>query len=281
MQRLPDSPLSAIQIVGRGFELGAACFSKLFMASSLLAFAGLLPTLDTSLRLGSAVYTPDYMLKNLFDWHLGLVWLVTLCLIFLVQAFMLTRLDRIARGGTINFQVEWGASRRAILPLLGLLLVCFVIALGAVVMSLILGSVAGGVAALLLGKAAFAVVLIAAVIFTVVFIAVYLLFMQFLVVLEHKSPLAAVNGSFSLVYGRWWHAFSVLFVTFVIIIGIMLLAMLPLAPLLGDTTAALDGRHLLAQGVLEMAVTAVTAPFTLSVMYLTYNDLKLRSQAAP
>jgi hypothetical protein len=208
------------------------------------------------------------------------VWLVTLCLIFLAQAFMLTRLDRIARGGAIDFKAEWEVSRRAFLPLLGSLLICIGIALGAGVIALILGSVAGGLVALLLGKAMFAVVLVTAMIATVLFIAVYLLFIQFLVVLEHKSPLAAVNGSFSLVYGRWWHAFSVLFVTFMIVIVVMLLAALPLAPLLGGSESALDGRHLLTQGVVQMAMTAVTAPFTLSVLYLTYNDLKLRGRVS-
>ena len=278
MQRLPEAPLSAVQIVGRGIELGAACFGRLFMASSLIAFAALLPTLDTSLRLGDQVYTQDFVMHHLLSWRLALVWLVTLCLFILTQAFMLARLDRIARGGVTSFPVEWGESRRAVLPLVGMLLLCAAIGLAAGVMSLILGSVAGGVAVLLLGKAAFAWVLMVAFIFTVVFIAVYLLFTQFLVVLEHKSPVAAVNGSFSLVYGRWWHAFCVLFVSFVILIGIMLLAMLPLAPLLGGADAPLDGRHMLVQGTAEMVMTALTGPFTLSVLYLTYNDLRLRSQ---
>lgn len=277
MQQLPDAPLGAMQIVGRGLELGAACFSRLFMATSLLAFASLLPTLDMAVRLGNTTLTPDYMLRNLFGWHLALVWVVTLCLIFLVQAFLITRLDRIARGGAVNFQTEWNESRRAFLPLVGVLLLCIAIAVGVSIMALILGAVAGGLAALFLGKASFVVVLVLAMLGTVVFIVIYLLFTQYLVVLEHKPPLAAINGSFSLVYGRWWHAFRILFVLFVLMIGIALLVVLPVAPLLSFSETARDGRAMLGQGVLEMAMTAVSGPFTLSVMYLTYHDLKLRS----
>ena len=269
-----------MQIVGRGLELGAACFGRLFMGTSLLAFIGLLPTLDTALRLGSATLTPDYALRNLLGWHWFMVWALTLCLILLVQAFIITRLDRIARGGAVNFQAEWNESRRAFLPLIGVLLLCFAIVLGAGVMAVIVGAVAGGLAMLLMGKGAFAFVVLLGVGMMLLFIAVYLLFTQYLVVLEHKSPLTAINSSFALVYGRWWHAFLVLLVLFMLMIGIALLVALPVAPLLNFSSTARDGRAMLGQGVLEMAMTAVSGPFTLSVMYLTYHDLKLRSRPA-
>ncbi len=280
MQRLPDAPLSAVQIVGRGIELGAACFGRLFMASSLIAFAALLPTLDTSLRLGNQAYTQDFMLHHLLSWHLALVWLVTLCLFMLVQGFMLARLDRIARGGVTSFQVEWGESRRAFLPFVGTMLLCGAIGLGTGMMSLALGAMAGGLAALFMGKAMFLAVLFTVMVAAMVFIAIYLLFTQFMVVLEHKSPIQAVNSSFTLVYGRWWHAFMVLLVTCVVMLGVMLLATLPLSPFLGDADAVMDGRQMLVQGAAEMVMTALTGPFTLSILYLTYNDLKLRHRPA-
>lgn len=269
-----------MQIVGRGLELGATCFGKLFMASSLIAFIWLLPTLDTALRLGSTPLTPDYMLHMLLGWHWFAVWILTLCLMLLAQGFMVTRLDRIARGGAIGFRAEWGETRRAFLPLLGTLVLCFLILLAAVMIAAVIGSLAGGVVALFAGKAGFMFVLQLSMVVTLMAIVIYLLFTQFLVVLERKRPVAAINGSFALVYGFWWHAFLVLLMLFLLMFGVAILAALPVMPLLHEGDGLRDGRSMLVQGVLQMVMTAVSGPFTLSVMYLVYNDLKLRRRTA-
>ena len=280
MQTLPDSPLGALQIVGRGIELGASGFGKLFMATTLLAFVWLLPTLDTALRLGDETLTPDLLLHKLLGWHWLLTWLLTIGLMLLVQGFVITRLDHIARGGTVNFGAEWREGLRAFPPLLGTALLSFAIAVAAGAMGLIVGAVAGALAALVMGKAMFAVMLMLAIALVLIFVMVYLLFTQFLVVLEKQSPLRAINASFGLVYGRWWHAFTVLLVTASLLIGIMLIAILPLASVLHFGEGSRNGRAMLGQGVLEMILSAVCTPFTLSVMYLTYHDLKLRSRPA-
>ena len=275
VSRLPTEPLAPIQILFHGMQLGASIFGKLFMGTTLIGFVMLLPTLDTAMRLGNDELTPERMLAIL-GWRWVLVQLSSAALVLLVQAFLITRIDSLAREGRMDARAEWQNSLRAWLPLFLAFLLCIGIVVVACVAGAVAGLVTGLLATLLAGKAGFASGFLVGVFAAVVFVAIYLLFIQYFVALERRGPVDSINLSFNLVHGHWWHTFQVLLALLFVMVSIGLLCSIPLAAVsdLGDSIET--GRSLLERGVLEMVASAVFGPFLFSILYLQYLDLKLR-----
>ena len=280
MSRLPTEPLAPMQILFHGLELGASSFSKLFMGTTLMGVVALLPTLDTAMRLGNDELTPERMLA-IFGWRWLLVELLSIALALLVQAFLITRIDGLAREDRVDTHAEWQNSLRAWLPLFLAFLLCVGILIAACIMGAIAGLVTGLLATILAGKAGFASGFLVGVFAAVIFVVIYLLFIQYFVVLERKGPVESFNLSFNLVRGHWWHTFQVLLMLLVVIVGISLLCAIPLAAVsdLGDGVQT--GRSLLERGVFEMVGSALLGPFLFSIVYLQYLDLKLRKPSVP
>jgi hypothetical protein len=131
-----------------------------------------------------------------------------------------------------------------------------------------------------LGRESFTAVAAATIIAGLACIAIYLLFIQFIVVLERRSPVDSINASFNLVYRNWWRAFGVLLALLAMVLGICILVIIPFAPWLHGVPMADTGRSMLEKGVLQMVGVAVFTPFSLGVTYVLYNDLKLRKRTA-
>jgi|GEM_PF-3584757 len=274
------SPQSPAQIIGSGLELGFGVYLKLFMATSLIAFLQLLPTMDLALRLGNTEFTPEYRLEQQFSLHQCLLQLATLLLILLVQGMAIARLDHLAKGLMGDYRDEWRRALKAFLPLLGAILLSLGIIVAGCLMGAVIGLLIGLVGGLLFGKAGFALFFALTLAAVVFYVLIYMLFMQYCIVLEAKGPITAVNRSFRLVYGKWWRSFTVIVLMLLIIVLGGILFGIVLAPAMMATGGNLTGRGVFIMGVIQMAVGAVIAPVMLAVFYTLYHDLKLRSPEA-
>jgi hypothetical protein len=262
----------------RGLQLGTHSFVKLFMITTFSGLLALLPTLYMAMRIGDTVLTPSAQLQFV-DGRWGLIELLSLISILLLQGIVITRMDLIARENRTDLGVEWRSALRALLPLIGALLLCMGIFIVTCLVAGIAGMLAGLVGMLFAGKAGLIFVLIVTLLAACIYVSIYLLFIQYFIVLDRKNPLDAVNGSFNLVYGKWWSTFLVLLVLVLTVVILAVLIMLPFLAVFGAFATEQTGRGLLIKGVLEMIFTAIFAPFGLAVIYLLFQDLKLRRQA--
>ena len=281
MQRLPTEPLSPMPLLFRGLELGAQSFTKLFLATSFMGFLGLLPTVEMSMRLGDSPMSEDpASMLALFNGRWFLVSLVTLTLTLLVQCMVIARLERLARDAAVDARAEALQGLKAWLPLLAALLLCIGILIVAMIPVTLIGLLTGALGMVVLGRESFTLITTATIIAGLGCIAIYLLFIQFIVVLERRSPVDSINKSFNLVYRNWWRTFGVLLALLAMVIGVCILALIPFAPWLHSVPTVDTGRSMLEKGVLQMVAVAVFTPFSLSVTYLLYNDLKLRKRGS-
>jgi hypothetical protein len=281
MQRLPTEPLPTLPLLFRGLELGARSFTKLFLATSCMGFLGLLPTVEISMRLGDSPMGEDpAAMLALFNGRWFLVSLATLALTLLVQSIVIVRLERLARDAAVDARAEALQGLRAWLPLLATLLLCIGILIVAMIPVTLIGLLSGALGMVVLGRESFTAVAAATIIAGLACIAIYLLFIQFIVVLERRSPVDSINASFNLVYRNWWRAFGVLLALLAMVLGICILVIIPFAPWLHGVPMADTGRSMLEKGVLQMVGVAVFTPFSLGVTYVLYNDLKLRKRTA-
>lgn len=279
MQALPNTPLPATAVVGQGLRLGAGAFSKLFLATTVLALVEFLPNMVMATQLGSEAITPQQRLHVQFGgWQLSLQ-VGCLIVLLLVQAVTLSRLDHLATGVTVDYCVEIRRGLKAFLYLFGAFLLSFVIAIVAMALAAAVGALVGLLGALLLGKTAFVVLLIAVMMFMLLYVFLYLLFVQYSIVLDGSGPIQAINRSFNLVYGHWWHTVTVLLLTVLCVLVVAMIGGVAFSPILLMGGPLDTGRGLFVMSVMQMLGGAVFGPFLLAVIYMLYRDLKLRSVA--
>lgn len=252
MFELASLPQDMGQIVVQGIALGRLAFRRLFMLSTCLAFLSLLPTAvmvwgasdETSFNL----MDPSAFIGRLqgpYGWTALAMTLAG----FFPLAVLLQRLAIAASGQQGVVKDEWNRALK--------LWPWMVLAFFIYVSALCLGMILLFIPALIL-------------LFS-------LMFVEYVVVLEGKRPMEALNISHHLVWGHWWRT-----------VGMVLLIYLPLfiaesvlGAMLGIGSGAHDavhGRDIFAQEVLNMVFLAVCGPFIYSILFLYYHDLKLRKQ---
>jgi hypothetical protein len=284
MLQLNGAPQRPLRVWLQGLELGLASFRNLIALTTMLGFISLLPTIYMALQLGDAEISPESMLQLLKQGHFILSILLLQSLVFVlglfVNALVILRLDHAARGATRAHDMGF-IYRKIISLILAGLLVFITVVIGLLIAAFI-GAISGTIAGLIFGHA-IAIVVTEACIFTaLIYIAIYILFFQFAIVLDDKGPVSALNYSCALVFQNWWRTFLVLLYTALIIVGILVMAALPLAVVmpithwLPELAAADTGRTLLIKGVVKLVATAVFAPFTVGILYMLYQDLKVR-----
>ncbi len=278
MQTLPDSPLSPSDTLGRGLRLGLGVFGKLFLVTTLLAVVEFLPSMVLATGLGAADVTPQEILHAQLGGGQLLLQLGCFILVLLIQAVALTRLNHLATGAPVDYRDEIRRSLRAFPSLVSAFLLSFVIAIVAMILSGAVGALIGLLGLLLAGKMGFVVLLVLVIVVMIIYVVIYLMFVQFSIVLEGNGPIQAINRSFNLVYGHWWRAFAVLMLGLLCLLVVAVVAGIALTPLMIMAGSSETGRSLFVKGVIQMVGGAAFAPFILSVIYMLYHDLKLRSR---
>lgn len=250
MFELASTPRDLGEILVQGLQLGRLAFRRLFMLTSLLAFLGLIPTFSLVWGAGDVSISFSGILDRLRGPY-GLLALAVMVVCLPLRALLLSRIAAASRGQTERLQEELPKALRAWPWLFVAAIVYFL----AVCMGTVLLLVPG------------------------LILAVSLMFAQYGIVLEGSGPIQALNRSHNLVWGHWWRSLGLLVLMFVplwVLVAIV-------SGLLGiDTSSSADmsvtGRALFEQGVLEMVLVAVFAPFGYSILYVYYHDLKLRKQ---
>jgi hypothetical protein len=278
LQTLPDSPLSPSDTVGRGLRLGLGVFGKLFLVTTLLAVVEFLPSMALATRFGTGNITPQQMLQAQLGGGQLLLQLACLLMLLLIQAVALTRLNHLATGAAVDYNGEIRRGLRAFPSLVGAFLLSFIIGIVAMILSGAVGALIGLLGALLAGKLGFVALLILVMLVMMFYVIVYLMFVQYSIVLEGSGPIQAINCSFNLVYGHWWRAFAVLMLGLLCILVVAVVAGIALTPIVMAADSFQTARGLFVKGVIQMVAGAALGPFILSVIYMLYHDLKLRSR---
>lgn len=250
MPSLASTPQDLGGILQQGILLGRSAFQRLFMLTSFLALTAMARAAFLVWGAGDATVDPDFMMNRLGATRsLAVVALAAAALFF--YALIYKRIDNAARGRVTDLATELLEALKAWpwLVLAGTLYAC------AVILGLVLFIVPG------------------------VILLLSLMFWDFGVILDGRRPVDALNASHNLVWGHWWRT-----------LGVLVLVFLPLqvlesvaAALLGlDPGSTKDywptGRILFQHAVLDMVFTAGFGPFVYSILYVYYQDLKLRKQ---
>jgi hypothetical protein len=253
MFELASLPQELGEIVLQGIRLGSLAFRRLFTLTTVLAFLGLIPTVFLVWGANDTTSFDTPTLDAIVHRFVSPYGLLLCCMTVLglfPQAMLLKRIALAARGSAEAREVELRQALR-LWPwmLLTLIVYSLVVALGMLVI------VPG------------------------VILAVSLMFAEYGVVLEGLKPIAALNASHNLVWGRWWRTLGLLLL--ITIPPLLLITILSAS--LGIDFGSVDnpvvrGRDLFKQAVLEMVFFAFCGPFFYSIMYLYYHDLKLRRQ---
>ncbi len=289
MFTLDPIPQKPLRVLSQGLELGLAGFRKLIILSTLLGFISLMPTLYMAEKVGDAALTPEFILQLFKQGHFLMSFLLLQLLILVItvyiNALMISRIDGATRDVTRDNELVFALHKLPAL-LLAEILVFITIIIGFVIAAL-LGMLLGALAGVLFGHAAIAIVVEACIFSVMIYITIYMIFFQFAVVLDGKGPIGALNYSSTLVFRNWWRTFRVLLYFILMVAGIAILVVIPLAvflPLLHwlPTVAAMDtGRTLLIKGVFRLIAVAIFAPFAMGILYVLYHDLKMRHSTRP
>lgn len=277
---LPQTPQPPLQVWAKGVVLGARLYGKLFLFTSALAVLGLLPRLELGLHLGDQLVTLDTLRASLgAPWFL--LELVCILLSLLVQAVLILQVARFSGGQADGVAGGWRQALRRWLPLLGTVVLCALIVLFAALVAAMVGGIAAAAAKASLGRSGAEALILLLLFVAIAFVGVYLVLVQFAVVLEDKRPLAAIDLSFNLVRRNWWRTFLVLLITGAVLAGVVVLVSTPLEALFGWHGGVQTGRVMLEKSVLQMVLSALTAPFIVTILYVQYLDLKMRRAAEP
>lgn len=253
-------------------------FGKLFLMTTVLALVEFFPNMVMATQFGNETITPEERMHVQFSGLQLSVQVGCLILLLLVQAVTLSRLDHLATSATADYRSEIRRGLNAFVNLFCAFLLSILIAIAAMALSAAVGALLGLLGALLLGKTAFVVLLVSVMVFMLMYVFLYLLFVQYSIVLDRSGPIQAINRSFNLVYGYWWHTVAVLLLMVLCVVIAAVIVGITLSPVMLVVGALDTGRGLFVMSVIQMIGGAFFGPFLLAVIYMLYRDLKLRQQ---
>ena len=257
MFELPSLPQEMGEIVIQGLRLGRLAYRRLLNLTTVIAFLSLIPTVVQVWGKGDDV---SFEAPVFNDWNMLSAWLrqfygaygvallVTGGLSLLPQTLLLRRIALAARGQKEAPRDEIRQALR-LWPWTMLTALAYVVAVGSGFLLIVPGLILG----------------------------VSLMFSVYATVFDGVRPMAALNMSHNLVWGRWWRTLGLLLIIYVpfMLLGAMLSSMLGFDL---DPGQAVHARDLFKQAVLDMVLVAFLSPFVFSIQYLYYRDLKLRRQ---
>lgn len=289
MFELDHVPRRPLRIWLHGIELGLASFRKLIALTTVLGFLSLLPTIYMAMTIGDKAISPYFMLQLFKQGHFIFIMLMLQLLVLILSSFVnaliIRRLDETAQETQRDHELVFALHK--LVPLALAYILVFMTVMVGILLAALVGAILGAVFGILFGHAAAVAVTEICIFIALIYIVINLLFFQFAVVLDGKGPVGSLNRSCALVFRNWWRTFMVLLYTLLIIAGIVIMVLIPLAAVmpiqhwLPAITAADTGRTLLIKGVLQLIGGAILAPFVLGILYTLYHDLKLRNALKP
>lgn len=212
--------------------------------------------------------------------------LISMIATLLITSVLTVVISRSVLGRRATLSDAWSEARPRLLPLLGLTLLLSLMSAAVMAVGLLPGmlvSDAPGTALTLLGFIAACVV--------VVWLMIRFSLAAPALMLERQSILTSLRRSAKLVRGTWWRMFGILALTYLLVIIVALIVVIPfgiialavdsdgLSQFVNGSSTDFGWPFLIITGIGEVIVSTLTYPFMAGVMALLYVDQRIRREA--
>lgn len=236
MFNLPNKAQSITEVVGTSFQFYLSVIPKVFYLMAVIAVVA-----GVGHYLTMPVETPSTVSSG-FSIAGILIAFITFLVNMALYAAALVIADKHAKGETISMNDAIQVAIEKVVPILVASIIVYI------------GVMIGSILLIIPG------------IFVAVLTSMYLP----LIVLENQDGVNAIKGSCELIWGRWWHTFTVWLLAMIIPIILYFLASLAMVFL-----------HSIIGLVANVIVYAVISPFILAVVLVLFRDLQLRAKLQP
>ncbi|MFD4695301.1 glycerophosphoryl diester phosphodiesterase membrane domain-containing protein [Streptomyces sp. NPDC058463] len=212
--------------------------------------------------------------------------LISMIATLFITSVLTVVISRSVLGRKSTLSDAWTEARPRLLPLLGLTLLMSLMSAALMVVGLLPGMLLGGGAGIALAFVGF----IAACV-VVVWLMVRFALAAPALMLERQSVLTSLRRSAKLVKGTWWRTFGILALTYLLVIVVALIIVIPfgiiavtvdsdgLSEFLNSSSTDFGWPFLIITGVGEVIISTLTYPFTAGVIALLYVDQRIRREA--
>lgn len=212
--------------------------------------------------------------------------LISMIATLFITSVLTVVISRSVLGRKATLSDAWTEARPRLLPLLGLTLLMSLMSAAVLAVGLVPGLLLGdgpGIALAFVGFTAACVV--------VVWLMVRFSLAAPALMLERQSVLTSLRRSAKLVRGTWWRTFGILALTYLLVIVVALIIVIPfgiiavtvdsdgLSEFLNSSSTDFGWPFLIITGVGEVIISTLTYPFTAGVIALLYVDQRIRREA--
>ncbi|MFD9545223.1 glycerophosphoryl diester phosphodiesterase membrane domain-containing protein [Streptomyces sp. NPDC060022] len=212
--------------------------------------------------------------------------LISMIATLFITSVLTVVISRSVLGRKATLSDAWTEARPRLLPLLGLTLLMSLMSAAVMTVGLLPGMLLGGGAGIALAFVGF----IAACV-VVVWLMVRFALAAPALMLERQSVLTSLRRSAKLVRGTWWRTFGILALTYLLVIIVALIIVIPfgiiavtvdsdgLSEFLNSSSTDFGWPFLIITGIGEVIISTLTYPFTAGVIALLYVDQRIRREA--
>ncbi|WP_329210396.1 glycerophosphoryl diester phosphodiesterase membrane domain-containing protein [Streptomyces sp. NBC_00683] len=212
--------------------------------------------------------------------------LISMIATLFITSVLTVVISRSVLGRKSTLSDAWTEARPRLLPLLGLTLLMSLMSAALLMVGLLPGMLLGGGAGIALAFVGF----IAACV-VVVWLMVRFALAAPALMLERQSVLTSLRRSAKLVKGTWWRTFGILALTYLLVVVVALIIVIPfgiiavtvdsdgLSEFLNSSSTDFGWPFLIITGVGEVIISTLTYPFTAGVIALLYVDQRIRREA--
>lgn len=212
--------------------------------------------------------------------------LISMIATLFITSVLTVVISRSVLGRKATLSGAWTEARPRLLPLLGLTLLMSLMSAALMAVGLLPGMLLGGAAGIALAFVGFTAACV-----VVVWLMVRFALAAPALMLERQSVLTSLRRSAKLVRGTWWRTFGILALTYLLVIVVALIIVIPfgiiavtvdsdgLSEFLNSSSTDFGWPFLIITGVGEVIISTLTYPFTAGVIALLYVDQRIRREA--
>ncbi|MFE2018725.1 hypothetical protein ACFW9O_11885 [Streptomyces sp. NPDC059499] len=212
--------------------------------------------------------------------------LISMIATLFITSVLTVVISRSVLGRKATLSDAWAEARPRLLPLLGLTLLMSLLSAAVLMVGLLPGLLLGGGAGIALAFVGFAAACV-----VVVWLMVRFSLAAPALMLERQSVLTSLRRSAKLVRGTWWRTFGILALTYLLVIVVALIIVIPfgiiavtvdsdgLSEFLNSSSTDFGWPFLIITGIGEVIISTLTYPFTAGVIALLYVDQRIRREA--
>ncbi|WP_406394736.1 glycerophosphoryl diester phosphodiesterase membrane domain-containing protein [Streptomyces sp. NBC_00887] len=212
--------------------------------------------------------------------------LISMIATLFITSVLTVVISRSVLGRKATLSDAWAEARPRLLPLLGLTLLMSLMSAAVMTVGLLPGMLLGGGAGIALAFVGFVAACV-----VVVWLMVRFSLAPPALMLERQSVLTSLRRSAKLVRGTWWRTFGILALTYLLVMVVALIIVIPfgiiavtvdsdgLSEFLNSSSTDFGWPFLIITGIGEVIISTLTYPFTAGVIALLYVDQRIRREA--